>query len=528
MKIRVVLDILGLILVLLGSLMLIPGIVAAIYKEPAGVMAFGLSSFITISAGLIIRRIGEKGEVTNKEAFVIVALAWLLATIFGSLPFIFLGLDETDSLFETMSGFTTTGATILTESDSHGYWIINSTAADNSLAHNLILTLFKSPEVLLSGIGKISTSDSGFNNYVESTFFGLLFWRAFTQLLGGMSIILLFIAILPHLGVAGRQLYYVDTSREALTPRVRSTAKIFWGIYLGFVALQTILLWAAGMSLYDSLCTSFTTISTAGFSPLSAGIVAYDSVLIEAILIIFMIVGATNFILHYQFIYKNDFLCYFKDPEFRLYLFLQATATALIVLWGGVDGGVLHRIRLAGFHVVSVGTTTGFTNTFDYAHWSSAANMVIIMLMLIGGCAGATAGGIKVLRVLLIKKYARRELMKMLHPKAVIPIKLSDISVSEGVLISVLFFTIMYLIIFFACSLLLTITESGNQNFDLLSAISAVATCMASVGPGLGVVALDFSQVTPVGKMIAIFCMYIGRMEILPVMLLFIPNLWKD
>jgi trk system potassium uptake protein TrkH len=303
MKIRVVLDILGLILVLLGSLMLIPGIVAAIYKEPAGVMAFGLSSFITISAGLIIRRIGEKGEVTNKEAFVIVALAWLLATIFGSLPFIFLGLDETDSLFETMSGFTTTGATILTESDSHGYWIINSTAADNSLAHNLILTLFKSPEVLLSGIGKISTSDSGFNNYVESTFFGLLFWRAFTQLLGGMSIILLFIAILPHLGVAGRQLYYVDTSREALTPRVRSTAKIFWGIYLGFVALQTILLWAAGMSLYDSLCTSFTTISTAGFSPLSAGIVAYDSVLIEAILIIFMIVGASNFILHYQFIY---------------------------------------------------------------------------------------------------------------------------------------------------------------------------------------------------------------------------------
>jgi len=154
--------------------------------------------------------------------------------------------------------------------------------------------------------------------------------------------------------------------------------------------------------------------------------------------------------------------------------------------------------------------------------------MVIIMLMLIGGCAGATAGGIKVLRVLLIKKYARRELMKMLHPKAVIPIKLNDISVSEGVLISVLFFTIIYLIIFFACSLLLTITESGNQNFDLLSAISAVATCMASVGPGLGVVALDFSQVTPVGKMIAIFCMYIGRMEILPVMLLFIPNLWKD
>lgn len=240
-----------------------------------------------------------------------------------------------------------------------------------------------------------------------------------------------------------------------------------------------------------------------------------------------MIVGATSFILHYQIIYKKDLSSYFRDPEFRLYIFLQATAIALIVLWGGVDGDLLHRIRLAGFHVVSVGTTTGFTNTFDYINWSSAANVVIILLMLIGGCAGATAGGIKVLRILLIQKYARRELMKMLHPKAVIPIKLSNTSVSEGVLISVLFFTIMYIIIFFACSLALTVTESVNQNFDILSAISAVATCMASVGPGLGVVGLDFSQVTPLGKMIAIFCMYIGRMEILPVMLLFLPDLWK-
>lgn len=527
MKIRVVLDILGLMLVLLGSLMVIPGIVAAVYKEPSGVMALGLSSLITIATGLIIRRIGEKGEVTHKEAFVIVAFAWLLATIFGALPFIFLGLDEIDSLFETMSGFTTTGATILTESDLHGYWIINSTAEDNSLANHLVNTLINYLAGISSGFDKISTPNLIINRYAENTFYGLLFWRAFTQLLGGMSIILLFIAILPHLGVAGRQLYYVDTSREALTPRVRSTAKIFWGIYLGFVAVQTMLLRAAGISLYDSLCTSFTTISTAGFSPLSAGIVAYDNLLIEIILIIFMIVGATNFILHYQLIYKKDLFSYFRDPEFRLYIFLQASATALIVLWGGVDGDLLHKIRLAGFHVVSVGTTTGFTNTFDYVHWSSTANIVIILLMLIGGCAGATAGGIKVLRMLLVQKYARREMMKLLHPNAVIPIKLSGTPVSESVLISVLFFTIMYLIIFFSCTLALTVTESVNQNFDILSAISAVATCMASVGPGLGVVALDFSQVTPLGKMIAIFCMYIGRMEILPVMLLFLPDLWR-
>jgi trk system potassium uptake protein TrkH len=182
---------------------------------------------------------------------------------------------------------------------------------------------------------------------------------------------------------------------------------------------------------------------------------------------------------------------------------------------------------LAGFHVVSISTTTGFTNNFDYDHWSSAANMVLILLMLIGGCAGATAGGIKVLRVLLVQRYTHRELVKLLHPKAVQSVWLGRISVTEGVLISVLFFTIIYLTIFFASSLALSVVESGNSSFNLLSAISAVATCMGGVGPGLGEVAFDFSKVTPLGKLIGIFCMYIGRMEIMPVLLLFLPDLWK-
>jgi trk system potassium uptake protein TrkH len=475
----------------------------------------------------MMKRFGHSGELMRPEAFVIVTMGWLLASAFGSLPFIFLGLDAVDALFETMSGFTTTGATILTESNLQGYWVLNSTATGNSLAHNLVTNLLM-PVVSYDTVLN-STVLASLKPYasIKGTFYGLLFWRSFIQLLGGMGIILLFIAILPQLGVAGRQLYYVETGRGALTPRVKRTAEIFWGIYLGFVALETLLLWAAGMPFYDSMCTSFTTISTAGYSPLASGIVAYNSVIIELILVIFMIVGATNFTLHYQLIYKKNVISYIKDPEFLIYMLLLAAATSIIVVWGGLDGDLLHRIRFAGFHVVSISTTTGFTNNFEYNHWSSAANMILILLMLIGGCAGATAGGIKVLRAILIQKYTKRELLKMLHPKTIRSVWLGERSVSENVLISVLFFSIIYLEIFFGSSLALLIVETGNSNFDLLSAVSAVATCMGGVGPGLGEVAFDFSRVSPLGKLIGIFCMYIGRMEIMPMLLLFSADLWK-
>ncbi len=499
--------------------MIVPAVVAAIYREPAGVTSLGLASLITIASGQIMRHYGQKGEVMHREAFVIVTFGWLLATIFGALPFMFLGMNVVDALFETMSGFTTTGATILTESNMQGYWVLNSTSAENSLAYHLANSLLDPLMRYNLGVNGVS---------ITGTFYGLLFWRSFTQLLGGMSIILLFIAILPLLGVAGRQLYYAETGREPLTPRVKSTAKIFWGLYLSFVALETFLLWVAGMSPYDSICTSFTTISTAGFSPLASGIAAYHNLLIESIIVVFMIVGATNFVLHYEFVSRRNISCYIKDPEFCFYILMLAFATVIIVLWGGVEGDLLHKIRLAGFHVVSIGTTTGFTNNIDYNHWSSVANIAIVLLMLIGGCAGATAGGIKALRVLLIQKYAYRELVVMLHPKAVKSISLGNVSISEGKSISMLVFALMYLVIFFGASLVLTIVESSDGGFDLLSAISAIATCMASVGPGLGAVAFDFSNVTPLGKMIALFCMYIGRLEIMPVMLLFVPDLWKE
>jgi trk system potassium uptake protein TrkH len=209
MKFRVVLDVLGRLLILLGLLMIVPAAVAAIYKEPAGVVALGLTSLITVASGQIMRHYGQKGEIMHREAFLVVTFGWLMASIFGALPFIFLGLGVIDALFEAMSGFTTTGATILTESNLQGYWVINSTLVENSLAYHLV-TALSNP--IMGNRLETNGVPVGIN------FYGLLFWRSFTQLLGGMSIILLFIAILPQLGVAGRQLYYVDASREPLTP----------------------------------------------------------------------------------------------------------------------------------------------------------------------------------------------------------------------------------------------------------------------------------------------------------------------
>jgi trk system potassium uptake protein TrkH len=268
----------------MALLMLVPAFVAAIYKEPSGVVALGLTSLVTLASGLTMRHYGQEGEVMHREAFVIVTFGWLLATAFSSLPFIFLGMGAVDALFETMSGYTTTGATILTESNAQGYWVLNSTAAASSLAYSLVNSVLNplSSHLVTSG------AESALS--IRGTFYGLLFW-GLHQLLSAWHCTPL-LAILPQLGVAGRQLYYVETSREPLTPRVKNTAKIFWGIYLAFVALETLVLWAAGLPFYDSICTSFTTISTAGYSPLSAGIAAYDSLLVEVIVAIFMIIGA--------------------------------------------------------------------------------------------------------------------------------------------------------------------------------------------------------------------------------------------
>ncbi len=542
MKIKVVLHTLGQLAILLGILMLLPGLVAAIYKEPLSEVAFALASLVAIFAGLVMKRLGCNGDMDIREAFAAVSLGWLLAAFFGSLPFLFLGMSATDALFESMSGFTTTGATTLTEYNSQGYWVLSSDTVAGSLAHavvegasaylaagtpsNAAIMQSNATIDLFHGI----TLDLGSFLSIKGTFYGLLFWRSFSQLLGGMGIILLFIAILPNLGVAGRQLYHIDgpgLTKEAFTPRVKNTAKAFWSIYLGLVAVLAIILCIAGLSLYDSLCTAFTSIATGGFSPKAFSIAAYNSALVEGIVCIFLTIGGMNFFLLYRIIYRRDVMQPAKDPEFKFYLLIMLISFLIIMVWGRVPGDITNQIRFASFQIISTMTTTGFVNNFNYDAWSLAAKLMLIILMLVGGCTGSTAGGIKVGRVLIALKFTYNELIHSLHPRAVMPMRLGDTIIREELIRSVLLFMLLYLMIFISASLAFAITESGNLQFNALSAISASACTLGVVGPGFGVVALDFSGVSQAGRLLGVACMYFGRLELIPALMLLLPELWK-
>jgi trk system potassium uptake protein TrkH len=521
MKIRIVLGIVGTLLKILGVLMLVPGVVATIYHEPSGIVAFALASLLALSAGVILRRFSSDEELGNKEAFAIVAFGWILIAFFGALPYFFQGVGLIDAMFESVSGFSTTGATILSEKNQQGYYIINSTAANSSIASMLADSITSR---LAYGVSSAVVSSE------NQTYFGLLFWRAFTQLLGGMGIILLYVAILPHLGVAGRQLYraeVVGPTKDTITPRAKYTARILWGVYLLFVGVMIVLLIAVGMPIYDSFCTAFTTLATGGFSPRADSIAYYNNPLIDAIVVFFVFLGGTSFVIHYHALHRRSIRGYLRDPEWKFFVIILSAATAILMLVGGIEGDPLTQFRFAVFQVVSFMGTCGFVNTLTYNSWSTAAKLALIMVMLIGGCAGSTSGGIKVVRVLIDSKYARSELFHLLHPKAILPIRVGKIAVKEDVLRPIIFYSFLYLAAFLALSLALAMVSAGNPKVDLLVATSGVASCMGGVGPAFGILAFDWTGMSNMGKLIGLFCMWIGRLEMLPVFLLFLPELWR-
>jgi trk system potassium uptake protein TrkH len=521
MKVRVFLHLFSSLLKLLAVLLLVPGAVAAFYGETAGVIAFALTALLTLASGIVLGRLASSDDPGLKEGFALVALGWLGAAFFGALPYIFLGMSIIDGLFESMSAFTTTGSTILTEYNSEGYWIINATLADGSLVRLLEMNLqsmMGDTPVLLQG----RTSDQ--------TYFGLLFWRSFAQWLGGMGIILLFVAILPRLGVAGRQLYRAEVpgpDKDSLTPRIKQTARVLWGVYILFTVLEILLLYLAGMPLYDSFCNTFATMATGGLSPQGLSITAYRSWIIDAIITLFMFLAGANFALHYKMLY-SDRKSLFRDQEFRLYTLIVLGATAIIILWGGLEGDIFRKIQLAGFQVVSIMTTTGFA-TADFDQWTAAAKFMLILLMIIGACAGSTGGAIKVVRILLVLKSGYRELFHALHPKAVIPVKLGGVPVKDEILRPSNIFVAMYLIIFAVASLLLAIICYSDPQMNIEAIISAVATTLGNVGPGLGKVGpmFSFAYIPPAGKMLLFFCMWIGRLEVVTALVLLVPEFWK-
>jgi len=521
MKIRVFLGLFASLLKILAVLMLVPGAVAAYYAETGGVIAFAVTSLLTLATGIILARLSVKAEPGLKEGFALVSLGWLGAAFFGALPYVFLGLSLIDGLFESMSAFTTTGSSILTEANAQGYWIINSALANSSFAHQLELGV----KSLAAGSSWLQISSSP-----DRTYMGLLFWRSFAQWLGGMGIILLFVAILPRLGVAGRQLYRAEVpgpDKDSLTPRIKQTARVLWVVYILLTVAEVVLLYQAKMPLFDSLCNTFASMATGGFSPQSSSIMAYKSWIIDAIITLFCFLAGANFALHYK-VLTSDRRALFKDIEFRFYTLIVLAASAIIVLWGGLQGDIFRKIQLAVFQVVTIMTTTGFaTDNFDL--WTPAAKCTLLSLMIIGACAGSTGGAIKVVRILLVLKSGYRELQHVLHPKAVLPLKLGGASVRDEILRPSNIFVATYIMIFAIASLLLAIISYDDPRMTIETILSAVATTLGNVGPGFGMVGPTFSyeQVHPAGKMLLFFCMWIGRLEVVTALVLLVPEFWK-
>jgi trk system potassium uptake protein TrkH len=443
----------------------------ALYYGEEGWHIYLYALLLTLGVALILQ-FGFKTakEIERADGFTIAAFTWLFISLFGALPYVFLGLSFVDAFFEAMSGFTTTGASIL--------------------------------------------------EVVEELPKSALLWRSLTQWLGGMGVIALFIAILPRLGVGGSQLFEFEATGpmpERLRPRFSTTARLLWTIYVGFTAAQIALLYfLARLPLFDSICVSFTTLSTGGFAPITAGIGGYASPLAEYIIIVFMFLGGTNFAIHYQFLRGNFKIL--KDEEFRLYTVLLLVATLVLVASQG-----LSSYRDGLFQAVSIMTCTGFA-TANFASWHFGARAVLLALMFIGACGGSTGGAIKVVRILALLKYARVMMRKAISPNTVIPVKYNRKPLSEGVMRDVISFFFLYILVAVLASIVLCFL-----GLDLETSLSAVATCQANCGPGLGAVgpAANFAWLPSAAKVILIMCMWLGRLELFTVFMIFSPHFWK-
>ncbi len=479
MNLKTVIHIIGILLVFEAISMFMP-LAFAFYYQDGDAWAIALSILITMLAGLVFYASTKtKPELRVREGFAIVVFGWATMAAFGALPFVLYGSvpSYTDAFFETMSGFTTTGASILTN--------------------------------------------------IEALPHGLLFWRSETHWLGGMGIIVLSLAILPFLGVGGMQLFKAEVpgpSPDKLKPRIKETAKILWGVYLVVTFLETLLLMFGGMSFFDALCHTFGTVATGGFSTKNAGIAHFDSFYIEGIIILFMLIAGTNFSLHYRAL-KGEWKSYHKDREFRFYFLFILTCLLITVpiIYFSVNYSVVDSIRSAAFQVVSIVTTTGYA-TDDFELWSSSGQLVMLLLMFIGGCAGSTGGSIKIVRIMLLLKHGVTEVKKLLHPNAYIPVRLGGRMISPDVITNILAFFILYMLIFVGGSFCMAL-----MGLDFITAIASVAATLGNIGPGLADVgpADNYAAIPLAGKWLLSLFMLLGRLEIYTVIILFAPEFWK-
>lgn len=481
MNFKAVLGILGFLLLVIGAMMAL-SLPFSLYYGGGDAKALALSVAATLGAGAVLWAAFNKHRqaLGKREGFLIVAVGWVFASLFGCLPYLISGSipSFTDAYFETMSGFTTTGSTILAD--------------------------------------------------IEILPHGILFWRATTQWIGGMGIILLSIAILPLLGVGGMQLFFAEASHitmEKLTPRISQTARLLWIVYCAITAAQTVLLMLGGLSFFEALAHAFTTVATGGFSTKNASIAHYPSIYVQYVFIFFMFISGVSYALHFRALLRRDPKAYGRDNEFTLYAFLILGATAIVFagIPAGLHSGFEERFRNALFQVVSLISSTGYI-TSDYELWAPAVQLLLMFLMVHAGCAGSTSGGLKVARLLLLLKNGANEIRKLIRPKAIFIVRHNGSAVSQDIITSVQAFFIAWISIFALATMVVTAT-----GVDMVSAASAVITTMSNIGPGLNSVgAVDnFGHLPDAAKWMLSFCMVTGRLELFTVLVLFTPTLWK-
>ncbi len=477
---RAVIFILGTLLLFNGLFMFLCVPLALSYGEYW--LPYLFSGAFTMLGGAIFRAVGHSqrtNELNKKDGFLIVASGWLVMSLFGTLPYLVSGAipSFTDAFFETISGYTTTGASILTD--------------------------------------------------IESLPKALLFWRSLTQWIGGMGIIVLAVAILPFLGIGGMQLFGAEApgiSPDKMKPRIKETAKRLWIIYLGLTLLESVLLYAGGMEYFDAINHSLTTMATGGFSTKQASIGYWDSPFIHYTITVFMFLAGTNFTITY-FALKGNFRKVWSNEEFRNYLIVTLLAVALVFL--AVIS--LHvsttekSFRDALFQVVSIITTTGYA-TYDYTMWAPSLVVLFFIFMFIGGSAGSTSGGIKIVRHTLLLKNSILEIRRQLHPSAVIPVRLNRKVVSPEITYNILAFIMLYLSVFFTGLILFSFTGE-----DFQTTLGAVVTALGNIGPGFGDVgpSENFSGISAYGKWLLSGLMIMGRLELFTILMLFSPSFWK-
>lgn len=482
MRISLVVHVIGLIVRVFGLMTLAPLAVTLLYGEYRDAAGFAIATVVTCMAGQVMRRAGGSGaedaveRMRRVEGLAVVSGAWLLIAAFASLPYVWAGLGVIDAMFESMSGLTTTGATVFRDFAQFGR--------------------------------------------------GIFFWRSLTQWLGGMGVIALFVAILPRLAIGGREMFFAEASGpddEKVTPQIRRTAAVLWQVYAALTAIQTVALRLTGMSWYDSVSHAFTTLAAGGFSPHPLSLAGYQNPAAEWVIIVFMTLAGANFALQYRALARRDHRLITGDEELRAYAGVVIVATALLVWATQLPLLSESALRTALFQVLSILTTTGYASV-DFQLWNDQAKAILLGLMFIGGCAGSAAGGPKVVRHVLLAKFTLHELRRALHPHAVLPVKLAGRVVPAHIVQGVIVFFLFYMLTFAMCTAVVVLLGA-----DLVTGISATAACLGNVGPGFNLVGpmSHFGDLHPISRMALTATMWIGRLEVITVLVIIRPEAWR-